>query len=176
MSLPNPSMDFTAFDVLTADQLDDMVENVEALAAGTGLNNSVVTASKLATGAQAAYTATDQGIPSAAWSDLATVGPAVTVTIGVNGLALINIVSGHYNSVANNRDYVGFAISGASTQAAADIWSASGWCNVANFGVSVSGTFLVTGLAAGSTTFTLKYRTNANQGNFYDRRISVVPL
>jgi hypothetical protein len=46
MSLPNPGMDFTPFDTLSAAELDDMVENIEALAAGTGLNDSVVTPDK----------------------------------------------------------------------------------------------------------------------------------
>lgn len=49
MSLPNPSMDFDPLDTLTAAELDDIVENVEALASGTGLNTSAVTADKIAT-------------------------------------------------------------------------------------------------------------------------------
>lgn len=63
MSLPNPGMDFTPFDVLPASELDDMVENIEALAAGTGLNVSAVTPEKIFTGtgttwALASYTPT----------------------------------------------------------------------------------------------------------------------
>ncbi len=46
MSLPNPSMDFSAFDVLPATSLDNMVANIEALAAGTGLNANAVISSK----------------------------------------------------------------------------------------------------------------------------------
>ena len=47
MSLPNPSMSFTPFDQLPASDLNDIVENVEALAAGTGLDDGVVTSEKL---------------------------------------------------------------------------------------------------------------------------------
>ena len=47
MALPNPGMVFTAFDPLPAASLNDIVENVEALAAGTGLNDSIITASKI---------------------------------------------------------------------------------------------------------------------------------
>lgn len=47
MSLPNPGMDFTAFDTLPASSLDDMVENIEALADGSGLNDDAVTAAKM---------------------------------------------------------------------------------------------------------------------------------
>lgn len=47
MSLPNPGMSFTPFDPLPAADLNDIVENIEALAAGTGLNDDAVTAPKI---------------------------------------------------------------------------------------------------------------------------------
>lgn len=47
MSLPNPGMSFTPFDPLPASDLNDIVENIEALAAGTGLNDDSVTAPKI---------------------------------------------------------------------------------------------------------------------------------
>lgn len=50
MSLPNPSMSFTPLDPLPASDLNDMVENIEALAAGTGLNDGVITEAKMANG------------------------------------------------------------------------------------------------------------------------------
>lgn len=42
-------MDFTPFDILTAAELDDLVENDQALAAGTGLDNAAITYAKLLT-------------------------------------------------------------------------------------------------------------------------------
>lgn len=39
--LPNPSMDFVPLDQLTADELDDLVENIEYLA--TYINNNMLT-------------------------------------------------------------------------------------------------------------------------------------
>lgn len=42
MALPNPGMSFSPFAILTAEEMNDLVENIEALAAGTGLNNNVV--------------------------------------------------------------------------------------------------------------------------------------
>lgn len=59
MSLPNPSMDFSAFDTLPAASLDDLVENIEALADGSGLDDGAVTNAKLATGV---------GQPGGAWT------------------------------------------------------------------------------------------------------------
>lgn len=47
MSLPNTPMTFDPFDPLPASQLNDLVENIEALAGGTGLNTDAVTADKI---------------------------------------------------------------------------------------------------------------------------------
>jgi hypothetical protein len=47
MALPNPGMSFTPFDTLPASDLNDMVENIEALAAGTGQNAASVNATKI---------------------------------------------------------------------------------------------------------------------------------
>ena len=47
MSLPNPSMSFSPFAILTAAEMNDLVENDQALAAGTGLNDGAVTGTKL---------------------------------------------------------------------------------------------------------------------------------
>lgn len=52
MPLPNTGMNFTPFDTLPAASLDDLVENIEALAAGTGLNAGVVNYAALATGVE----------------------------------------------------------------------------------------------------------------------------
>lgn len=49
MSLPNPSMSFSPFAILTAAEMNDLVENIDALAGGTGLNTGVVTTDKLST-------------------------------------------------------------------------------------------------------------------------------
>lgn len=51
MSLPNPGMVFTPFDPLPASDLNDIVENVEALADGSGLNDLAVTTAKIDDGA-----------------------------------------------------------------------------------------------------------------------------
>jgi hypothetical protein len=50
MALPNLGQVFTPFDPLPASDLNDIVENVEALAAGTGLNDASVTPVKLQSG------------------------------------------------------------------------------------------------------------------------------
>lgn len=41
-NLPNPGMDFTPFDILTAEEMDDLVENIESLADGTGIGDGAL--------------------------------------------------------------------------------------------------------------------------------------
>lgn len=47
MALPNPGMDAVPFTPLTAEFLDDMIENIESLSDGTGLENNTITANKV---------------------------------------------------------------------------------------------------------------------------------
>lgn len=51
MSLPYPSMNFTAFDILTAAEMNQMVANDQALADGTGFNSGAIGTSALSAGA-----------------------------------------------------------------------------------------------------------------------------
>lgn len=51
MSLPNPGMNFTAFATLPASDLNDLVENIEALAAGTGFDAGAIGTTDIADGA-----------------------------------------------------------------------------------------------------------------------------
>lgn len=46
-NLPNPGMDFTPFDILTAEEMDDLVENIESLADGSGIGDGAVTSDKI---------------------------------------------------------------------------------------------------------------------------------
>ena len=172
MSLPNVVPPFVPFDPLPAASLNDMEENIEALAAGTGLDDGAVTPSKLATGAATAYVATSATTASGPYTDLTTAGPAVTATIGANGIAQVTVSSHSYHSGANDT-LQGFAVSGATTVAADDKYSK---VSSATSGSTASSTFLVTGLTAGSNTFTCKYRVGGGTGTWLRRHISVIPL
>lgn len=147
----------------------------------TGLVNSTVTASKLATGATVASVATSETTTSTTYADLTTTTDSVTVTVGANGLALISIMSAVADSITLALVFVSVAVSGASTVAASD---ANGFefQNVTANGTNQLGvTYILTGLTPGSTTFKMKYRvqtggSGAGTGTFSNRRISVVPL
>lgn len=47
MALPNTISPVSPFDIILSETTNEMIENVEALAAGTGLNDGVVTAPKI---------------------------------------------------------------------------------------------------------------------------------
>lgn len=144
---------------------------------GTNLTNSTVGPSQLATGATAVFTTGSSTTTNTAYALLAdAVTTSVTVTIGVNGIALVglNVLIG--NSTGADSSYMSFAISGATTQASNDNLACIYQAWTTNTSDSRSGVFVLTGLTAGSTTFTLQYRVVAGTGSFQYRRLAVVPL
>jgi hypothetical protein len=121
--------------------------------------------------------ATSQTTTSTTYTDLTTAGPAVTVTIGASGKAIVTVTASETNSSNTGQSNMGFAISGATTRAAADTQALS-LLNSGNLHPTIqsSATFFVTGLTAGSTIFTAKYSVNAGTGTFANRTIIVIPL
>lgn len=186
MALPNPGMDFTPFDVLTAEELDDIVENIESLADGTGfeagaigtstLAPGAVTPDKLALGEQFARVDTTQTTSSTSYTDLSTVGPAVTATVGPSGKVLISFSSNINIATSGGIAYLSFAASGSTTIAASDANGVLFQAPTTSHNSSLSKCFVLTGLTPGSNTFTLKYKTFSSSVNFFVRNISVVPL
>lgn len=125
-------------------------------------------------GMQQASVATSQTTTSTgAYADMATVGPAVTVTIGASGMALVIVSSQIKNNTADQASYTSFALSGATTAVPATTYGVSaatiGW-------TSGSRTSIRTGLTPGSTTFTMKYIVDSGTGTFANRTIIVIPL
>jgi hypothetical protein len=79
------------------------------------------------------------------------------------------------NSNSNRACLMSFAVSGATTVAAADARSLIHTSSNANAQGQITATYLVTGLAAGSHTFTAKYRAGSNTCTFAERNIVVTP-
>jgi len=121
--------------------------------------------------AQTATVNTSETETNTSFDDMTTPGPAVTATIGSRGLALVTFSCEMSNSGGFN--VVSYAVSGANTIAASDDISVVTSVTAAE---TYSRTVLLTGLTAGSTTFTMKYRVTAGTGTFLRRRIAVVPL
>lgn len=122
--------------------------------------------------------ATAETTASTSFTDLATVGPQVTVRIGKSGCALVSIrTTGASNAASGQGWKAGINISGATTVAAADPYTI-GVINqeVVNCGNILSGTFLITGLTPGLTTFKLQYVIlGSATGTFTNRLIAVEP-
>lgn len=117
-----------------------------------------------------ATVATSQGTTSGSFTDLATTGPAVTVTTGT--AALVGVGAYCSSSVSTEQAIMGYAVSGATTTAAAD---ATAYRN-AGTTITAATSFSEAVLTAGSNVFTAKYRSSSGTATFADRRIIVIPM
>lgn len=157
-----------------------------------GTNGQVLTADsaesagvKWATPTPSAITAvasdsvlTAQTTSSTSFTDLATAGPSVTVTTGTEALVTISAILGQ-GADAGQTIHAGVAVSGASTIAASTNYSLflNGDDFVSSSGnVSLSTTFKLTGLTAGSNTFTMKYKCSSSSARFENRHITVFAI
>lgn len=156
---------WTVGEILTAadmntyvrDNGDDLDDRISAVLSGT--NNGV---------------GTSETTTSTTYTDLATSGPAVTLTTGAKALVLYGCLMS--NGTAGARCFMDFAVSGASSRSADD---ATAWrfeSSAANDQARAMAAFVQGGLTTGSNTFTAKYRVSGGTGTFEDRRIVVIPL
>lgn len=111
---------------------------------------------------------------STSYTNVATVGPSVTVTTGTTALVFH---SGHLsNNTTDGYSYMSWAVSGATTRAAMDsiaiINGAVSATQIASGGMLD----LITTLTPGSNTFTAKYRVDTGTGTFHRRILGVIPL
>ena len=115
---------------------------------------------------------TNETTTSTTYTHLATIGP--TVVVSVSAALWTSIYGSMQNSTANSAAAICIQLGGANTLAGADEYSIS----LRNVSSSrCAGTFLNTGLTAGSTTVRSLYRVDPNgTGTFYDRRIAALPL
>lgn len=114
---------------------------------------------------------TSEGTTSnAAYVDLATVGPSVTIT-SVGTIALVMWGANLHASVAADTAVASFAVSGATTVAAADIDSIQGAGTVSQ---SFSNVRMIT-ITPGSNTYTMKYKAtgSTHSATYANRRIVV---
>ena len=125
-------------------------------------------------GVASATLGTNQTTTSTSYTDLATVGPSVTLTTGTKALVIISTYI--QNAVSNRDTYASWEVSGASTVAAADSWGMLVWANASGIQISASRVHLITGLTPGSNTFTMKYRVSAGTGAFSQRHITVLDM
>lgn len=120
-----------------------------------------------------AFIATAQDATAASFSDLATVGPSVTVTTGNHALVFFKAHASH--SVTDAVSAISFAVSGSTVIGASFNYSAQADGVPAGNKPSICG-FKYIGVSPGSNTFTMKYYTNTPTATFELRELVVVPL
>jgi hypothetical protein len=102
---------------------------------------------------------------------------AVSVTLVTGTTALVTMSAQCFNSAGGNNSFVSVSVSGATTVAAADASSATATHGGTNYGQSLNRSLVISGLTAGTNTFTLNYRTNAGTSTFSNGRdITVVGI
>ena len=149
-----------------------------------GSNNQILTADSTATNgikwaaapsssptSASSNVTTGQSTTSTTFTDLTTSGPSVTVTTGTK--ALVIMASQILISTNGNNAHMSFEVSGATTRSADDEVSMfhTGYSNE-----KWGSARIITGLTAGSNTFTAKYRVSADTGTFTNRHIAVIDL
>lgn len=123
-----------------------------------------------------ATVATSETTTSTTYTDLTTSGPAVTMTVGPSGSVLLTLSADMVNNTINQYALMGYAVSGATTTAAADTRALLVNTAFAGQEAAFSRVFRITGLTPGSTTFTAKYRVTAGTGTFIGRELIVIPI
>ena len=127
--------------------------------------------------------ATSETTTSATYADLTTPGPAATFVVPASGKVKVTVSATMSGNVATNATpFMAFALTGGNTRAANDAEAlVAPALNPASGGgkVGASRTSILTGLTAGSTVFTAKYKQPIGGGNtatFQDRSILVEAL
>lgn len=128
-------------------------------------------AARLTTETLAAATSTTTGT---SYGDLASGGAAPVVSAITTGIKAMVWVMCAVSNSTGAQSMMSFAVSGATTLAAADARSYGGTMTA---GSTMLGAWIgMVDLTAGSNTFTGKYRVIAGTGSFAERRLGVFPL
>ena len=111
---------------------------------------------------------TSQATSSTSYVDLATAGPAVTLTTGTT--AIVSVGAAASPSVQGPSAAMSFAVSGATTIAASNDYAIFGGNPYVESGSMIT---KLTTLTPGSNTFTAKYKATSGTATFFNRSITV---
>jgi hypothetical protein len=119
------------------------------------------------------FVSTTETTTSTSYTDLTTV-QSVTLTTGTKAAISLTTYAGQSGNT--NETYISVAVSGATTLAASDTNSLRYKAPVATAVFTLGGTMYISGLTAGSNTFTMKFRVQGGTGTFQSRSIIVENL
>lgn len=123
---------------------------------------------------EAATVATSETETNTSYDDMATSGPAVTITTSTKVLTTLGAqISNTSNSY---QSWMSWACSGATTVAAADTWAVKVQKGTGALSDALSFTAVYASLTAGANTFTSKYKVSGSTGTYVYRNISAVGL
>lgn len=122
------------------------------------------------------FISTEESTTSTTYVDLTTTGPQVTVDVGASGKVLVMAGARIRSGTADQGGFASVALSGGNTSAATDDRAVGLRAGVANQSQRASFVEMMEGLAAGSTTFTVRYRSTTDTASFANRELVVVPL
>jgi hypothetical protein len=120
--------------------------------------------------------ATVEATTSPAYTDLATVGPTVTIPVPMSGRLLVSVTAAELGNAGSTARFMSFAGTGANTITAVD---ANALVQAGGAQQRASANTVLTGLIPGSTTLTAKYKVTgggAASCTFADRSIYAIPL
>jgi hypothetical protein len=121
-----------------------------------------------------ATVATSETTASTTYADLATVGPAVTVTTGAR--AAVFVTASVANSTIGANTFAAYDVTGATTIGANDARAINLQPAAANQAGRFGAALFETGLTPGSNTFTMRYKVGSGTGTYLNRTIVVIPL
>jgi len=98
---------------------------------------------------------------------------AISATLVTGTTALINISCTTAHSALATKNFLSVAVSGATTLAASDANGVEANQMVAGYIYTMSRSYILTGLTAGTNTFTLNYKTQGATATFYSRSLVV---
>ena len=171
-AVANSTFTASQFNQYVRDNLNETVP-AKATAAGQIPVSTGANAIAMRSPAQARVD-TSQTTTSLPYTDLATIGPTISVVTGPTAIAFY--AADMANSADNGVAKFSVAVSGATSLAASDQWMASiDGIAAGNFNRhAMIHTFV--GLTPGTNTFTMKYAVGSNTGTFRNRELNVFPL
>lgn len=98
---------------------------------------------------------------------------AIAVTLVTGTTALVSLNTTCNNSTSGQAVYASVSVSGATTLAAADDNGVLANAGINSQNISLGRTYVLTGLTAGTNTFTLNYKVTANTGTYSSRSLVV---